>query len=77
MRSQLIFNELQEQSKALRHAPLTNIQKSLQRIFATLCFVRSFFGLFIFVMIYFAHNLFDYLFQFLLYIFVYLIKMTI
>ena len=34
---------IKEQPRALRHAPLTNIQKSLQRIFATLYFVRSFF----------------------------------
>ena len=43
VRSLLLFNALQEQRKALRHAPLTNIQKCLQRIFATLYFVRSFF----------------------------------
>ena len=34
---------IKEQLRALCHAPLTNIQKCLQRIFATLYFVRSFF----------------------------------
>ena len=34
---------IKEQLKALCHAPLPNIQKSLQRIFATLYFVRGFF----------------------------------
>ena len=34
---------IEEQSRALRHAPLTNIQKCLQRIFATLYFACSFF----------------------------------
>ena len=34
---------IKEQPRALCHAPLPNIQKSLQRIFATLYFVRSFF----------------------------------
>ena len=29
--------------RAFRHAPLTNIQKYLQRIFVTLYFARSFF----------------------------------
>ena len=43
MRSRLVFSALQEQPRALRHAPLPNTQKSLQRIFATLYFVRSFF----------------------------------
>ena len=33
---------IKEQPKALCHAPLPNIQKSQQRIFATLYFVRSF-----------------------------------
>ena len=43
MRYRLFFNDLYEQPRALCHAPLTNIQKCLQRIFATLYFVRSFF----------------------------------
>ena len=43
MCSRLVFNALQEQPRALCRAPLPNIQKSLQRIFATLYFVRSFF----------------------------------
>ena len=34
---------IKEQPRALCHDPLPNIQKSLQRIFATLYFVRSFF----------------------------------
>ena len=34
---------IKEQPRALCHAPLPNIQKSLQRIFATLYFVCSFF----------------------------------
>ena len=43
MRYRLFFNALYEQPRALCHAPLTNIQKYLQRIFAMLYFVRSFF----------------------------------
>ena len=43
MRYRLFFNPLYEQPRALCHAPLANIQKCLQRIFATLYFVRSFF----------------------------------
>ena len=43
MRYRLFFNALYEQPRALCHAPLTNIQKCLRRIFATLYFVRSFF----------------------------------
>ena len=34
---------IKEQPRGLCHAPLPNIQNSLQRIFATLYFVRSFF----------------------------------
>ena len=77
MRSRLLFNALQEQPRALRHVPLPNIQKSQQRIFATLYFVRSFFYyLFlqrfivcaVFFTIYFCNGLFcavffDYLFR--------------
>ena len=43
IRYRLFFNALYEQPRALCHAPLTNIQKCLQRIFATLYFVHSFF----------------------------------
>ena len=43
MRSRLVFSALQEQPRAICHAPLPNAQKSQQRIFATLYFVRSFF----------------------------------
>ena len=43
MRYRLFFNALYEQPRALCHASLTNMQKCLQRIFATLYFVRSFF----------------------------------
>ena len=66
MRSQLLFNALQEHPIALRHASPTNTQKNLLRIFATF-FVRSFFSylflqqfiLRIFLTIYFG---FDYIF---------------
>ena len=34
---------IKEEPRALRHAPLTNIQKCLLRIFATVHFVRTFF----------------------------------
>ena len=61
MRSRLLFNALQEQPRALRHAPLTNIQKSLQRIFAPLYFVRSFFD-YLFLQRFTLHSFFDYLF---------------
>ena len=37
------FNAFYEQPRALCHAPVTNIQKCLQRIFATVYFARSFF----------------------------------
>ena len=70
MRSRLVFNALQEQPRALCHAPLPNIQKSLQRIFATVYFVRSFFDylflqrfiLRVFLTIYFD---FDYIFLYI------------
>ena len=70
MRSQLVFSALQEQPRALRHAPLPNTQKSQLRIFATLYFVRSFFdylflqGLFcaVFLTIY---SDFDYIFLYI------------
>ena len=39
----LFFNALYEQPRALCHVPLTNIQKCLLRIFATLYFVLSIF----------------------------------
>ena len=90
MRSRLVFNALQEQPRALRHAPLTNIQKSLQLIFATLYFVHSFFD-YLFLQLFTLRSFFDYLFlqrfilrsffdylcRLWLRIFVYLIKMTI
>ena len=37
------MEHIKEQPRVLCHAPLTNIQKCLQRIFATPYFVRSFF----------------------------------
>ena len=61
MGSRLLFNALQEQPRALRHAPLPNIQKSQQRIFATLYFVRSFFG-YLFLQQFTSRSYFDYLF---------------
>ena len=61
MRSRLFFNALQEQPRALCHAPLPNIQKSQQRIFATLYFVRSFFD-YLFLQQFTLHSFFDYLF---------------
>ena len=61
MRSRVLFNALQEQPTALRHAPLTNIQKSLQRIFATLYFVLSFFD-YLFLQWFTLRSFFDYLF---------------
>ena len=110
MRYRLFFNALYKQPRALCHASLTKIQKCLQRIFATLYFVRSFFDdLFlqrfilraVFLTIHFCNNLFCgcfFLLQkqivrksphkkflhiyfctsfFCIFIFVYLIKMTI
>ena len=90
MRSRLVINALQEQPRALRHAPLPNIQKSQQRIFATLYFVRSFFDYlflqqftlrsffdYLFLQQFILHRFFDYLFRLWLYIFVHSIKMTI
>ena len=62
MRSWLLFNALQEQPKALRDASLTNVQKSLQRIFATLYFVRSFFD-HLFLQRFILRSFFDYLFR--------------
>ena len=61
MRSQLLFNALQEQPRALRHAPLTNKQQCLQRIFATLYFVRSCFD-YLFLHRFTLRSFFDYLF---------------
>ena len=61
MRSRLLFNAVQEQPRALRHAPLPNIQKSQQRIFATLYFVRSFFD-YLFLQRFTSRSFFDYLF---------------
>ena len=61
MRSRLLFNAVQEQPRALRHAPLPNIQKSQQRIFATLYFVRSFFD-YLFLQRFTWRSFFDYLF---------------
>ena len=90
MRSWLVFNALQEQPRALRHAPLPKIQKSEQRNFATLYFVRSFFDyLFLqrftlrsFLTIYFCNGLYCAVFltiycDFDSIFFVHLIKMTI
>ena len=90
MRSQLVFSALQEQPRALRHAPLPNTQKSQLRIFATLYFVRSFFDYlflqrftlrsffdYLFLQRFILRSFFDYLFRLWLYIFVHLIKMTI
>ena len=37
-----VLERIKEQPRALCHAPLTNIQKSPRRIFATFIFVRSF-----------------------------------
>ena len=78
----------QRAAEALRHAPLTNTQKSLLRIFVKLFFVRSFLTIYfcnsllcaVFLTIYFYNGsfcaqFFDYLFR-LDYIFAYLIKMT-
>ena len=76
MHFRLLFNALKEQPRALRHAPLTNIQKNLQRIFAILYFVRSFFEC-LFLQRFILHSFLTKLFRILLYIFVYLIKMTI
>ena len=61
MRSWLVFNALQEQPRALRHAPLPNIQKSQQHIVATLYFVRSFFD-YLFLQRSTLRSFFDYLF---------------
>ena len=61
MRSRLLFNELQEQPRAFHHALLANTQKSLQRIFATLYFVRSFFD-YLFLQRFTLRSFFDYLF---------------
>ena len=89
MRSRLLFNALQEQPRALRHAPLTNIQKSLQRIFAMLYFVRSFFdylffqrftwrGFFVyFLQRFILRSFFKRFISTLTKYFLYLIKMTI
>ena len=89
-RSRLLLERIKEQPTALRHAPLTNIQKSLsafmQRfilcaVFLTIYFCKSLlcavFWLFVFARVYFARSFFEYLFRFWLYIFVYLIKITI
>ena len=70
MRSRLLFNALQQQPRALRHAPLPNTQKNQQRIFATLYFVRSFLSIYlcnglpcaVFLTIYFD---FDYIFLYI------------
>ena len=66
LNSRLVFNALQKQPRALRHAPLPKMQKSQQGIFAMLYFVRSFFDyLFLqrftlrsFLTIYFCNGLF-------------------
>ena len=52
---------IKEQARALCHAPLPNIQKSLQRIFATLCFLRSFFY-YLFLQRFTLRGFFNYLF---------------
>ena len=61
MRSRLVFNALQEQPRAFCHSPLPNMQKSQQRIFATLYFVRSFFD-YLFLQWFTLRSFFDYLF---------------
>ena len=61
MRSRLVFNALQEQPRALCHAPPPNIQKNQQRIFAMLCFVRSFFN-YLFLQWFTLRSFFDNLF---------------
>ena len=55
------LERIKEQPRALCHAPLTNIQKSPQGIFATLYFVRSFFD-YLFLQRFTLRNIFDYLF---------------
>ena len=60
MRYWLFFNALYEQPRALCHAALTNIQKCLQRIFATLYFVRNFFDDLFLQRFHFARSFFDY-----------------
>ena len=62
MPSRLLFNELVEQPRALRHAPLPNIQKCQQRIFATLYFMRSFFD-YLFLQRFTLRSFFDCLFS--------------
>ena len=62
MRFRLLFNALQEQPRALRHAPLPNTQKSQQRFFATLQFVRIFFDD-LFLQRFTLRSFFDYLFR--------------
>ena len=60
-RPRLLFNALQEQPRALRHALPTNMQKCLQRIFATLYFVRNFFDC-LFLQRFILHSFFESLF---------------
>ena len=61
MHSRLLFNALQKQPIALCHAPLTNIQKSLQRIFATI-FLCAIFLTIYFTTVYLAQCFLLYLF---------------
>ena len=75
-RSRLLLERIKKQLRALCHAPLTNIQKSPQGIFATLYFVRSFFD-YLFLQRFILRSFFDFLCRLWLRIFVYLIKMTI
>ena len=49
------MERIKEQPRALNHAPLTNIRKSLDRSFATVYFVHSFF---FFGTVYFCNGLF-------------------
>ena len=47
------MESIKEQPRALRHAPLTNMQKSLLHIFVTVYFVRSFFFDYLFLSLFF------------------------
>ena len=62
LRSRVLFNALQEQPRALRYAPVPNVQKNLQRNFATLYFVCSFFD-YLFLQRFILRSFFDYLFR--------------
>ena len=75
MLSRLLFNALQEQPRALRHAPRPNIQK-VSRGFSQRFILCAFFNN-LFSQRFIWRSFFDYLFRLGLYIFAHLIKMTI